>query len=115
MAFEAAAGAARGPHTAHAALAELAFDGVGADRPAGHARFAQQDRGLEKGVAVQRGQPSEQLFDVVCERRVLGAQGRQTLGAGKVVEVQDLVQEGTQAGPAGLVYRAHPCVIPVMT
>ena len=113
MALVAAIGAARQPHAAHAALAELALDDVGADAPAGepalHAGLGltQKRRAFEEVFLLQARQAAKQLREVVGQRGVFGAQRRHALDAHRSLEIEQLVEQRAQARPLGLVDGPH--------
>ena len=104
-AFEAAVGAARQPHAAHAALAELALERVGADasgRPCvarGSGSGGRRER--HRGRSRRAGRAGASSSSASAGPRRAGLPGARRASAAS--QVQQLVQQRAQARPAGLV------------
>jgi hypothetical protein len=96
----AAVAAASEPDAAHAAGAERAFDGVGAERAAGERRlFGREGAAFEEVLGVERVFLREHLLDRSGEVRIRGAQRDEARRAAGGIELEQLVEERADALP----------------
>ena len=106
LAFKTAVGALGQPDAAHAALAELAHQGVGPHGLPGQARWGGQGRCLQKAAVVQAAELAQPGGQLLGQGRVLGLQcGQAGLALGRR-ELEQLVEQRGEHRPAGTVDRA---------